>query len=194
MPPLPPHFTSLYRICLRAVSAAVLHQSFATRKLRTLFKPSFREAAKVVRQVQDARAKGIDDAAVKTKEKWLEDWNRRADNTLSLLLNSATSKGLPHKVTRNLALLEAQHRSWAEKRYYSSRGYWNPSLPVDDQRYVDPSFAVSFNLLRESKRDAMMRQQEIIDAAWGPLGEVVRMAEGRDGVWLGRVGYRLRWA
>ncbi|KZT22522.1 hypothetical protein NEOLEDRAFT_1097724 [Neolentinus lepideus HHB14362 ss-1] len=197
MIPLPPHFTSLYRLCLRATSASVLHQSFATKTLRTLVKPSFREAAKIIRQLQDAQAKAINDhdAAIKAKEKWLEEWNERADNTLSLLLNSATSRGLANNLTRNLVRLQAHYRVWAERRYYTSRGQWDPSLPPNDRRYQDPSFAAQFNLVKSgNKRENILRQQDITDAAWGALGEVVKMAEGRDRVSLGRVNYHRRRA
>jgi len=49
---LPPSFTSLYRLFLRTSSAAVLHHEAATRYVRTLWKPTFREAALVVHKLQ----------------------------------------------------------------------------------------------------------------------------------------------
>ncbi len=49
---LPPSFTSSYRLFLRASSASVLHHRAATRYVRTLWKPTFREAAVVIRKLQ----------------------------------------------------------------------------------------------------------------------------------------------
>jgi hypothetical protein len=49
---LPPPFTSSYRLFLRASSASVLHHRAATRYVRTLWKPTFREAAVVIHKLQ----------------------------------------------------------------------------------------------------------------------------------------------
>lgn len=49
---LPPSFTSAYRLFLRASSASVLHHRAATRYVRTLWKPTFREAAVVIHKLQ----------------------------------------------------------------------------------------------------------------------------------------------
>jgi len=48
---------------------------------------------------------------------------------------------------------------------------------------------------RARNRVAKQRRQEAFDRnAWGALGEVVRMAEGRDGISLGRVTFDERTA
>jgi hypothetical protein len=49
---LPPSFTSLYRLFLRASSASVLHQNAARKQLRRLFRPVFDAAARVVGDLQ----------------------------------------------------------------------------------------------------------------------------------------------
>ncbi|EPQ55341.1 hypothetical protein GLOTRDRAFT_76713 [Gloeophyllum trabeum ATCC 11539] len=190
--PLPPYFTSLYRLCLRATSAAVLHHHAATKSLRKILKPSFREAAKVLHGIHKGR---LSDSSVEAKKKWLEEWNERADNTLSLLHNSAASRGLAHKLTRNLASLQSYHEQWAQRRYHKPGREWDPSLPPHDPRYHDPTTAVNYGLSKSSaKREQQKHQQGINDAAWGALGEVVRLSEGRDKMWLGRVSYRRRKA
>jgi hypothetical protein len=48
---------------------------------------------------------------------------------------------------------------------------------------------------RARNRVAKQQRQEDFDRnAWGALGEVVRMAEGRDGISLGRVTFDERTA
>lgn len=49
---LPPSFTSLYRLFLRASSASVLHQNASRKQLRRLFRPVFDAAARVVGDLQ----------------------------------------------------------------------------------------------------------------------------------------------
>jgi hypothetical protein len=49
---LPPSFTSSYRLFFRASSASVLHHRVATHYVRTLWKPTFREAAVVIHKLQ----------------------------------------------------------------------------------------------------------------------------------------------
>ena len=68
---LPPSFTSLYRLLLRTSSAAVLHHKAATRYVKTLWKPSFREAATIVRKLQDPKFGTAEKAQL---EKWLCLW------------------------------------------------------------------------------------------------------------------------
>lgn len=86
------------------------------------------------------------------------------DNTLSLLYNSAISRGLAHKLTRNLPTIS--HRRNESLRFASEKhsGRWRPSgEPVHTQ--------------------PQQRQNDYNEAgelAWNLVGEVVRMAEGRD--------------
>ncbi|KAG8220449.1 hypothetical protein J3R82DRAFT_3143, partial [Butyriboletus roseoflavus] len=49
---LPPSFTSLYRLFIRASSASVLHQNASRKQLRQLFRPVFDAAAQVVGDLQ----------------------------------------------------------------------------------------------------------------------------------------------
>jgi hypothetical protein len=66
---LPPSFTSSYRLFLRASSASVLHHRAATHYVRTLWKPTFREAAVVIRKLQSPTLR------ISEKEQ-LEEWRR----------------------------------------------------------------------------------------------------------------------
>lgn len=75
--PLPPTFTSVYRLFLRASSAAVLHHKVATRHLRLLWRPTFREAARVIRTLQDP-ALGADERA--HRERWLARWDTTGES------------------------------------------------------------------------------------------------------------------
>ena len=68
---LPPSFTSLYRLFLRTSSAAVLHHGPATHYVRTLWKPTFREAAVVVRKLQSPTLGTSEKAQL---EKWHSRW------------------------------------------------------------------------------------------------------------------------
>ena len=68
---LPPSFTSVYRLLLRASSAAVLHHKSATRYVRTLWKPTFREAATVTLRLQNPTLGAAEKAQL---EKWLGLW------------------------------------------------------------------------------------------------------------------------
>jgi hypothetical protein len=68
---LPPSFTSVYRLLLRTSSAAVLHHKTATRYVRTLWKPTFREAATIILRLHNPTL----GAAEKEKlERWLCLW------------------------------------------------------------------------------------------------------------------------
>lgn len=49
---LPSTFKALYRLVLRASSASVLHQPTAKRNLFKLWRPTFDEAAQVIRNLQ----------------------------------------------------------------------------------------------------------------------------------------------
>lgn len=109
----------------------------------------------------------------------------QVDNTLSLLCASASSRGLPHDVTRNLASLQRRHNHWATDKYNRPSQAWNPSLPLTE--YREPK-----KLKKRAGDNSKLDEQ-----AWNALGDVVRMAEGRDGLTLGRVNWkdkqRTRW-
>lgn len=68
---LPPSFTSVYRLLLRASTAAVLNHKAATRYARTLWKPSFREAATITLRLQNPTLGATEKAKL---ERWLCLW------------------------------------------------------------------------------------------------------------------------
>ena len=90
------------------------------------------------------------------------------DNTLSLLYNSAISYGLAHRLTRNLHTLSNHRKHWLHHIYERNRSQWSSTgKPVNFQQ----------------KRRLEGKPGEL---AWNMVGEVVRMAEGRDQLMLGR--------
>jgi hypothetical protein len=80
-PRLPHSFTSLYRLFLRASSAAVLHHRAATRYIRPLWKPTFREAAVVVRRLQNPTLGSSEKAPL---ERWLCLWELSSECQISV--------------------------------------------------------------------------------------------------------------
>src|SRR6266404_4743162 len=77
---LPPSFTSLYRLFLRTSSAAVLHHKAATRYIRSLWIPTFRDTATIILRLQNPTLA----IAEKTKlERWLWLWESSSVYTRS---------------------------------------------------------------------------------------------------------------
>ena len=93
------------------------------------------------------------------------------DNTLSLLYNSAISRGLTHKLTRNLHLLSHRRKGWLHAAYERFNAPWKPTGELIQ--------------LKPNKR-----QTEPGELAWNIVGEVIHMAEGRGQLFLGRVPLR----
>jgi len=61
---------------------------------------------------------------------------------------------------------------------------WRPSLDPSSPVYLPKEITTQ----KERSRIERKRRQAVFDRnGWGALGEVVRMAEGRDGILLGRV-------
>lgn len=104
------------------------------------------------------------------------------EETLSVLTNSTKTRGLAHSLTKNLSLLRREHLIWFRDHHYSFSGQWNPSLPPGSTEY-QPRDSERRPAQKERKARVRVFQQQ----AWGALSEVVRMAEGRDGVVLGRM-------
>lgn len=73
---LPPSFTNVYRLFLRTTSASVLNHSSATRNLRKLWKPSFRDAAVTIRALESREERN--QHSQDTLEKWLKEWYSRS--------------------------------------------------------------------------------------------------------------------
>ncbi|KAJ7647714.1 hypothetical protein FB45DRAFT_206925, partial [Roridomyces roridus] len=171
--PLPPDFTSLYRLFLRTSAASVLHQPRATRYLRKLWRPTFEDAARATSQLQNQSHNRNE------LERWLESWHLRIDNTLALLFTSSKTKGIPHQVTRNLALLFRSEQARLDTQRFPQ---WKPQLPLDSSEYKPGTPELPERRRRE--------EAGALDA----LQDVVRMAEGRAQLTFGkiRVGRRFR--
>ena len=191
---LPPSFTSLYRLFLRTSSAAVLHHGAATHYVRTLWKPTFREAAVVVHKLQSPT---LGTSEKEQLEKWHSRWESSGecqantlfrptklicavDRTLSLLITSAQSRGLAHKLTRNLSFLHFGFQEYQESVHYGTTRFWDPQ-----QRDYKPA---------RQARPSQIKAERFDGQSWGALEETARMAEGKSGLTLGRMEFRLRRA
>lgn len=104
------------------------------------------------------------------------------DGTLSILCNAAQSRGLSHRITRNMALLSGAHLDIHHDigGVFSS---WNPSHERGSQEYQIPTPG-SKRYLRQIERQ---KWRPVGEAALDTFSEVIRMAEGNDNVSLGRV-------
>ncbi|KAJ3924610.1 MAG: hypothetical protein NXY57DRAFT_286456 [Lentinula lateritia] len=175
---LPPYFTSLYRLFLRTSSASVLHQSSAVRNVRSLWRPVFTDAARVINKLQTKPS----DHKQKSCQNWLKDWETQMDRTLSLLHASATSRGLPHQLTRNLSqLFHSEYERMSNRKY----PVWNAQLPPRSHEYHTRTPDTTPKALNKEKN--VRQVQYLEDRAWKALGFAVSMAEGRDKLSLGRV-------
>jgi hypothetical protein len=96
--------------------------------------------------------------------------SEKVDRTLSLLYSSATTRGVAHRLTRNLALLAPSN---PYHRQHSPSPKWDPSKPSQSYKPVE---------VRQKKED-IMREQNVRTA----LEEVRGMAEGWGGLVLGGV-------
>ncbi|KAI0060592.1 hypothetical protein BV25DRAFT_1807237 [Artomyces pyxidatus] len=180
---LPATFKSLYRLVLRASSASVLHHHAGTRYLRPLWRPVFREAAVVVCKLQNKAMNSLDR---QRHEKWLESWDRNMDRTLTFLSTSARSRGLPHRLTRNLSFLNYGFRAWQSERLYKTTSPWDPN-PQNSKAGMQLKAS-----RRHNKSDVASEQFDL--KSWGALEEVVTMAEGKSGISLGRIEFMKRRA
>ncbi|EUC62544.1 hypothetical protein RSOL_423190 [Rhizoctonia solani AG-3 Rhs1AP] len=147
---LNPEVRSLYRIFLRATSASVLHHSNATSCLRTRYRPVFEHYVGLYQSQA-------------TKADVIREWDERIDNTLSLLQNSAVSRGLPHKVTRSLSQLV--HSRFMEQKHVLHPKY-DPNRSATKPPSLSPATMLSDELHRM-------------------LEETTRLAEGTTGLVLG---------
>jgi len=189
---LPHSFTSLYRLFLRAGSASVLHQKAARKQLRRLFRPIFDVAARVVGDLQSDRLSRSERVG---RELFLDIFQQRStwinysslvlshlsvDGTLSLLLNSAQYRGVPHRAIYNLNRLRKAHAVWVHRKYYSgAKNAWNPKAEV-----AHNSKPHAPQRPRDTDR---MEKDRVHERCWDAFGEVVRMAEGRHDLSLGRL-------
>jgi hypothetical protein len=93
------------------------------------------------------------------------------DQTLLLLYSSATTKGVAHKVTRNLAYLVDSHVA--------------RSRPLGAIKW-DPR-RKSYEPTKPKSKSTSPRRAELERNAWFAVGETVRMAEGMARISLGRL-------
>ncbi|KAF7782775.1 hypothetical protein Agabi119p4_2151 [Agaricus bisporus var. burnettii] len=174
---LPADFRSFYRLFRRACSASVLHRSAETVALRNLYRYTFRRAGLVYMRY---KTESPDDEANVKRKAWLDSWNQRMDNTLSLLYNSSHTRGLPHQITKYLGHFIFVQRF--RHRHTKDQGLtWNPQLPRDSPEYK-PRPKKPATLAKQSKQEKM---KQLADDALGHLREVARMAEGRDEIVFG---------
>ncbi|KAJ8503352.1 hypothetical protein ONZ45_g10935 [Pleurotus djamor] len=163
----PSSFKSAYRLLLRACSASVLHHRGATRNLRKLYRPTFDEAVEVIKEIQT----NPPPHRQQKLEEWLNHWNKTIDNTLLMLYNSSISRGIPHQVTRNLALL-----ALGQRQRLTSQSY---------KRWVPPSRQQPPP--KQSKEKKRVQWESMDENAWSALSHTIKMAEGRQGLCLGKV-------
>jgi hypothetical protein len=81
--------------------------------------------------------------------------------------------------------MQHRHLSWAQHHYYAIASTWRPQLGLNDPAYSCKDTPTRKDRTREKKKE----QADFDRNAWGALGEVVRMAEGRDGISLGRMNF-----
>ncbi|KZV84638.1 hypothetical protein EXIGLDRAFT_776311 [Exidia glandulosa HHB12029] len=168
---------SAYRLTLRAISASVMHQSRSTHAIRRLYGPTFRGAAQVAQALRDDQLQPAERTRLTG---WLRTWNARVDETLKMLLNSAQSHGLTSKITRNLSHIQCMYMDIEDYRISRTHGEWDSQRPDEDrQRLIPKPKAV------EKKKE----EREIEDKGWGPLSQVILMAENTAGVHLGRLTF-----
>lgn len=185
---LPSDFRSLYRLFLRTNSAVVLHHSSSKTQVRRLWRPVFNWAASNIYKLQ---TNDIHSSERENIVQWLYTWHKRMDHTLSLLATAAVSRGLAHKITRNLKWLRQNHVSWVEEMYYAHKGSWKPQLPRRSEKYLPYSLPTpgsrADQILRKNRKMRLFDEQ-----CSNAIGEVVKMAEGRHGIILGRLRLK-RW-
>ncbi|KAL1719854.1 hypothetical protein EV715DRAFT_272493 [Schizophyllum commune] len=156
----------------RTASAAVLHHPHATRYLRQLYRPAFDDAVAAVTRLQSASSGSDKKEDIARLRRWYLEWGQRVDNALSLMYHSSTSRGLPHRLTRNLGLLSFSERERLNQRLF----------PV--WRSDQPEKALGKALRKTEKEQAYARTDH---GAWSAVEQVARMAEGRHGMSLGRI-------
>ncbi|PSR76118.1 hypothetical protein PHLCEN_2v8668 [Hermanssonia centrifuga] len=101
------------------------------------------------------------------------------------------TRGLPHKLTQSLSYLVKERVDY-ERHRYSGASAWNPKLDPSSVEYKPQVFAQGKRASNRS--NGQERQKALGDEAWGALGEVVQMAEGRHGISLGRIVERRGYA
>lgn len=129
----------------------------------------------------------LDDAVRQSEHEhlreWLGTWDQRVDNTMSFLTNAAMSYGLPLTVLRTLPVIERGART--TNTVGLGRFKWHPQLPEDDKAYKIPT--VRPNSKIHGAQAAAQAKKELVDMVFNPVGEVIKLAEGRHNLSLGRM-------
>jgi hypothetical protein len=175
----PQSLASLYRLFLRTTGASVLNYRPSTRNLRLLFRAHFDDAAAIVRKAYRAPGSRSD----RTTDS-LREWNSRVDKTLTLLYNSSQYRGLPHRLTQNLSFFV--HGVRRRRKDTSTRfgKIWQPNLDPDCSAYKLPQHRA---VKPVKKRPAQIRQEMVEASSLNALDEVIKLAEGRNKIFLGRI-------
>lgn len=104
------------------------------------------------------------------------------DNTLALVANAGQSRGLPRDVLRNLALMQPHALRSA---FLISRLKWNPGLNPESREY---QVRVPEPGTKEFKaQELKLRLKRFVEDAYNPVGEAIKLAEGRHKLTLGRL-------
>ncbi|KAF7290101.1 hypothetical protein HMN09_01315300 [Mycena chlorophos] len=179
---------SAYRLFLRTCSASVLHHPYSTKTLRKMWRPSFADAVRVTKRLQENQANETLSATERNDlETWLSEWNLRIDNVLALLYSSSQSRGLAHHITRNLAAISSGEQKRHDK--HVKYPYWNGQRALDSPEYTLETVQ---RRLKRQEQDGLPRK---VALEWKGLEEVMQMAEGRSGLvfgtgwWIGRTRF-----
>jgi hypothetical protein len=108
----------------------------------------------------------------------------RVDGTLHLLANAGMSHGLPSRLVGNLSQIQSQLRKGRDFAQ-GERRTWNPQLAPDSPSYKAPDIRANASLDKKKQKEQLWRA--IDDEAYNPIGEVIKLAEGRDKLTLGRM-------
>ncbi|KAH9949277.1 hypothetical protein B0H21DRAFT_146941 [Amylocystis lapponica] len=95
------------------------------------------------------------------------------------------SRGLPHQLTRNLGRLFNAYHYYISRKGAHKRTHWNGQLSPNADAYKPKVVRVGSRQQFQSEKKARWVQTD--DQAWGALGEVIMMAEGKHRISLGRI-------
>ncbi|THH09633.1 hypothetical protein EW145_g1866 [Phellinidium pouzarii] len=164
MPNIPPEFTSLYRLFLRATSAAVQHHGARTKSLRHLYRPSFEAAASLTKRLGSLDS-GSEEA--RNMNRWLVEFDKRINHTLEFLYNASISRGLQHRVISNLSFLARTNYNWTLHHLSVPLTPWNAQLSPDAPQYkVETRLRGTKKLER---REEELRPHYLVDGGASPL-------------------------
>jgi hypothetical protein len=196
---LPASFTSLYRLFIRATPPAVLHHAAATRRLRRLYRPIFQEAALAIRKLEDQQ--NLSNGERRHLNDWLDEFDKRGecevsfsedgdaimhvftvDKTLSVLYNCSQSRGLPHDIVSRITSLPSYNHGTLRKKKHK----WDPRLPPDSEKYQVKQSSLPIRARASKKQRQEETNERVKQHSLNALNCVMRMAEGREDLLLGR--------